>query len=613
MIPVREISKRLADVVDVVCAKLLLGGKRDRNMWKAGDASGNPGKSLTVNLEGDKKGRWCDWASADDKGDMLDLWRISRNLSLPEALKEAKEFLGINDPVEAQKSRTYQKPRDNKERSLSDAAMHFLVTERKLEPAIVNRFQVRYHPAIHINCSPPVDHPESIVFPCINLAGDLINRSYRSLPIKGKAKEVWQDAKCAPCLFGWHSLDESALTSRSILLCEGQIDAMSWTQWGIPALSIPNGSGQTWIEYEWENLAVFDTIYVSFDMDGAGRENAERAIQRLGRHRCLIVKIPGKDANECLMVGWDGTEAKKWVSSAKPPPFKNLIRGDEMEKRFLAELQPKPEAFTLEFFKIRWPDQGFYFRPGEVTTWTGKTGNGKSTFLTYLMTSAVLAKQVTFIASMEVKAETTMRKMYCATHQDERQTDASAIRFVQMFGPNIIFADCVGFIEQKLLMEMMWFSFQRYGATQFVVDSLMRINGLEENYEAQGIFMNNLQEFVKQTGSHVHIVAHSRKLADGGKPGTQDVKGSSLITNNADNCVAVIRNEDKMKKIKSGESSYQELANMHDTEISVDKSRDTGWVGSFFLKFDHLRYTFGLMKKLEDMPQPTKYQRGASH
>ncbi len=79
---------------------------------------------------------------------------------------------------------------------------------------------------------------------------------------------------------------------------------MSLYQYGFPALSVPFGGGggnkQKWLEYEFERLAVFDEIYLCFDNDKEGDIATLELVERLGRHRCRIVKLPCKDANECL-------------------------------------------------------------------------------------------------------------------------------------------------------------------------------------------------------------------------------------------------------------------------------------------------------------------------
>jgi twinkle protein len=139
---------------------------------------------------------------------------------------------------------------------------------------------------------------------------------------------------------------------------------------------------------------------------------------------------------------------------------------------------------------------------------------------------------------------------------------------------------------------MMTFSQRRYGTEHFLIDSLMRVEGLEEEYVEQGRFLNRLQEFAKNTGAHIHLVAHPRKMNEDGKPSKMDVKGSSLIPNNADNIVAVCRNFEKMKKRKDNTLTPEEERNMHDTEIRVEKQRDSGWEGRFLLRFNPYTFSF---------------------
>ena len=54
MLTPSDISKRLADRAADVARHLLPGGKREGAEWRAGDASGEKGKSLGVHLVGEK-------------------------------------------------------------------------------------------------------------------------------------------------------------------------------------------------------------------------------------------------------------------------------------------------------------------------------------------------------------------------------------------------------------------------------------------------------------------------------------------------------------------------------------------------------------------------------
>jgi len=583
IISVAEISRRLSEQSEALCKRFLPGGKVKGREWVCGSVSGDSGESMKVQLDGEHAGHWKDWAS-DEHGDMIDLWRESAGCTQGEAIKAAKEHLGIKDSAFQQSDRTYSRPdaKATQEINPKGTAQRYLYETRKIEPATINRLK--------IECS---REDKAIAFPCYSPDGTLINRSYRTIPVNGEKKKVWQDKGCAPALFGWQGISDNAYRDRTIVLSEGQIDAMTWQQWGIDALSIPNGSGQTWIEYEWDNLQAFDNVYIAFDSDGAGEENTRKAIARLGTHRCLIVKLPYKDANECLLRGSTEQDARSWLGKAEPPQMMGLVRSTELEQRILTELEPKAEVFTLPFLKGYDAESGYHPRPGDVTLWTGITGHGKSTILNGFALAYLMRNVSVFIASMEMKPEKLVVRMLRSSFGEVTQEHVKT--FVKEVGHNLIFADVMGYITQEKLFEMMKFSFQRYGITQCIVDSLMRVDNLEEDYPAQGKFMNMIQEFAKSTGCHVHLVAHPRKVSDGTRLGKLDIKGSSLIPNNADNIVSVFRNVEKDKLRRNNELTPNQEYEMHDAEVSVEKQRETGWEGSIKLKFDRKRFLYTAM------------------
>jgi twinkle protein len=94
-------------------------------------------------------------------------------------------------------------------------------------------------------------------------------------------KLIMAEADCEPCLFGWQAMDKKP----AVVLCEGEIDCMTYSQFGISALSVPFGGGkgakQQWIEYEYHNLDRFEEIWLSLN-DDVGREAAKEIARRLG-------------------------------------------------------------------------------------------------------------------------------------------------------------------------------------------------------------------------------------------------------------------------------------------------------------------------------------------
>lgn len=121
-----------------------------------------------------------------------------------------------------------------------------------------------------------------------------------------------------PCLFGWHLIDPR---QRTIAIAEGELDAMSLHQVGIPALSVNAGAGNhQWIESDWERLERFSDILVFFDCDEAGEKGAREVIQRLGPDRCRRVRFVdgSKDANEFLLKGAEHADFEELIQQAQP-------------------------------------------------------------------------------------------------------------------------------------------------------------------------------------------------------------------------------------------------------------------------------------------------------
>ena len=450
--------------------------------------------------------------------------------------------------------------------------MTYLTSERLLDPAIINRFRVEGKGSTR-----------EIVFPCYSPSGQLINRSYCKLERDEKGKKiVRQDKGCAPCLFGWQSFSEEDWKKGYVVICEGQIDAMTWRQWGHPALSIPNGSGMTWIDYNFEELEVFEKLYISFDMDG--KVSREPVSSRLGAARTAFVSIPHKDANACLKAGCGAAEAQEWLDQAKGVTPPNIHTALDLKGPFLKRMQEGDNGvgFATVLFRFFNRDQ-FKFRPGEVTLWVGISNHGKSSFLRFLFTIFLKHDQASGIASLEVPCDKTLKAMFLSTRGTSSMTPES---WLDAVGECVVFYNRVGYAEEKELCEAIEYCARRFDVKHFMVDSLMRISGLEEDYPRQGEFMNRLQEVAKKTGVHIHLVAHERKEKDeNGSPDANSIKGSSLLRNNADNIFFVRRNMEKRNALRDGKLTPQQAAGIHDTAVYLEKDRETGFTGKVLLKY----------------------------
>lgn len=579
---ISDLSVKLSQQAEDVCRLLLPGGKEKMGQWEVGSTDGSPGVSCRVRISGQYVGKWRDWANDVERGDLIDLWQAVRGCGRVETLRQVKDYLGIHETTSQIGKKKWASPEESEKiKAVSQKGKVILyLNGRGIEAATVNRFKI-------------LGDGENIIYPSYSIEGELLNRCYVKLDRVNGKKVVKQDKGCPPALWGWQGLDESAFKDRKILICEGQIDCMTWTQWGVPALSVSNGSAMGWIDYEWENLEMFSEIFLSFDSDDAGADNLRKAMNRLGLHRCRVVRLPFKDANDALAQGWTKEQALEVIENAEFPKHEGLVSASKFRSETVEEFYPNPnKPAGFKPVMLQRFDGGIEFLPGDVTVWSGHSAHGKTTLLSWLMAMVIQAGMRSMLASLEMKPSRLLSRMLKSITNKPVLTPIEIDGCFEDIDGKLFFADKIGYINKKELLDTMLFAFSRYGVEHFVIDSLMRVSGLEEDYPAQGDFLNELQAFAKTSGSHVHLVAHPRKTLDEAIPNKLDVKGSSLIMNNCDNLLVVHKNSAKEKIRRDRQLTDEENRTMFDAQIVSEKQRDKGWHGRILLKFCPATFSF---------------------
>lgn len=530
-----------------------------------GSVSGEPGESLKVRVQGDKSGVWADFAG-DDKGDLLDLIVAVRHVNIAEAIKIAKEYLGLKDPESVVPRKKYSKPSPKGVKKLTSesAVMDYLKNARMLNEDTIKMFRVS-----------DSNNGTEIAFPSYSREMELVNVKYIGIELDERGKKVVrQESGCAPILFGWQAFPSNA---REAVICEGHIDAMTWRQAGFNALSVPDGvANSNWIELEWDNLQQFDTIWLAYDNDEAGNKITPTVALRLGLHRCLVVKIDGfKDANDALQAGADPSVLISAIAHAKPISPEQIKTPVDFRNRVVEKFHP-PGGTPPGFFPVLL-EKKYGARPGEVTVWTGISGHGKSIMLSQLMIEALHCGEKVAIGSFEMRGEQTLHRMITQSELNTAPSVAEIDKVLSWMSGKLWIYDIIGNIAPTRIFELMEYSRCRHGVTQFVLDSLMKCSVGSEDYDAQRVFLNNLCSFAKEHECHIHLVAHARKGRDEKEaPGKMDVKGSGDIINQADNIICVWRNKEKEHKRANTGMTDQEDLYTPDAITYCTKQRETG-------------------------------------
>ncbi|MBF0445865.1 MAG: AAA family ATPase [Magnetococcales bacterium] len=587
---ISEIKARLNSDINRVVEKLLPDGKRVGSEWEAGDTGGSSGKSLKVHMAGNKAGLWSDFASGES-GDLISLWMACRGLGIGEALKEIKNWLGIKEPDFVGHKKSYVRPAKPKCSKPISVVRDYLTTERKISEEAITAYQVG-------------EQDRTIVFPS-KRDGELIFLKYLAVDRVNGKKKTWVSPDCEPCLFGWQAIPEAA---RAVTICEGELDAMTLWDYGYPALSVPFGGGKAgkhqWITTEFTNLDRFETIYLCFDQDSVGKESVIDLVDRLGMHRCRVVTLPRKDANQCRVDGLDKSHIDICFENSvfsSPEELKQASQyvGDVIESFYpTGDIEP---GVQLPFKKLRGK---VLFRAGELSLITGSTGSGKSQVLGQMCVSALVQGEKIVIASLEMSPKQTLKRMAKQiSGLDKPHPDY--LRFIHEFYQDKLFIfSLVGKSKVDRLLDAFEYARRRFGVTTFVIDSLMRLGVGVDDYKAQEATVYALTDFAINKNVHIHLVAHARKADT--KAGFQtmtadDVKGTSEIASNAFNIIAISRDrkhEDKLKKaeLKAGRGeSVPELEELRDKPgvyLTVAKQRNGDWDGTIALWFDLKSYQY---------------------
>lgn len=246
--------------------------------------------------------------------------------------------------------------------------------------------------------------------------------------------------------------------------------------------------------------------------------------------------------------------------------------------------------------------QVFEFREGEVSLWAGINGHGKSLLHSQVTLDLMAQGETVCIASLEMRPHKIMARML---------KQASGVRvpsqeFVNQCsiwtdGKLWLYDHC-GTSNPKTMLAVIRYAVDMFKVRHFVIDNLAKVIAGEDDYNAQKDFVNSLCAVAKDTGVHIHLIAHMRKgSSEAQVPGKFDVKGAGAITDLVDNVFVVWRNKGKEAAVRSGKDIDQ---NAPDAILMLEKQRnsegDTS-EGSYGLFFDTASNQY--LEHRQDLPR----------
>ena len=428
-------------------------------------------------------------------------------------------------------------------------AIYAYFASRKLSRETVDAFHIASDP------------DDNIVFPFYE-NGVVVFEKFRRprKPISGeKSPKEWRAPGTKAILFGM----DACVFSKPLVLCEGQIDAMSLHEAGIQnAVSVPSGcEDMSWIEHCWDWLEHFRQIILFGDNDEPGRRMVREVARRLDESRCMIVseyptrpdgKTPCKDANEILFF-YGGMKLVQMVEEAREAPVRGLIN--------LGDVAPM-DADDAEKIYTHIPalDHAIRgLRMGAVTVWSGKAGHGKSTLSGLLALQAIEQGYAVCVYSGELTKEEFQNWVNCQCAGSDfigwrKKPDGELVPTLSwdVRGAISSYYDHRLWIydnqelfdedESSSILRLFTAAYRRYDCRLFIVDNLMMaLADSDDELRDQKRFVNRLKKFARKYNVHVMVVAHPRKTKKEERLDNQDIAGSMAVGALADATIVMER------------------------------------------------------------------------
>jgi len=365
------------------------------------------------------------------------------------------------------------------------------------------------------------------------IGNDLVNVKWRT-----KDKQFIQSKGGKRCLYNL-----KAIFNEYVVICEGEIDVLSYYEAGIEAVSVPNGAS-TNTDYLNEIYEILENkkIYLALDNDEAGKKLAETLSTRFDKNNLYLVDFYDcKDANEYLLK-YGKNELKETINNAELYPDETIKIAQDYEY----EMRNLLDNGYENGLKTGWGefDKLFSFFTKKIMVVTGIPGSGKSTFIDELVLRLTLKNNIKAGVFSPENGERRIHLERLATQYLGKEFNQLTHDELSIFLNDI--DDYFNFVEIdnpnfEKLKEKIEYLVRSKGIKIFVIDPYNTLQHSKRSDETEtnyvGRFLNDLTLLAINLDLLVIVIAHPTKMrkADGQyeEPGLYNISDSANWYNKA--------------------------------------------------------------------------------
>jgi len=405
------------------------------------------------------------------------------------------------------------------------------------------------------------------------------------------------------------------INTEEVHVVEGEIDLLSYLQVGIDSvMSVPFGAGAVNakrfgdLDECFANCGdVLDPVkkfIIGVDSDAPGRNLEAELARRFGLEKCYRIIWPEgcNDANDVLVQ--HGEEAlRECINNAQPFPVDGLYQvsnfQDQLEHLYEHGLD---EGISTGSFAL---DQFYTVNPtGELCTVTGQPGDGKSSFVEWLMINLInTGMRFGMFSPEHHPVETHIARLaelidgrpFGKEHPSHvRMSDIGLKNAIQKLDDHLTFI-VPDEMERTVdhLLELSKFLVKKQGVQGIILDPWNDIdhsNMGESETQYVRESLSKIRRFARNHRCNVWLIAHptkQQKGTDGHYPVVRpwDISGSAHFYNMSDVCLSVFRDR-------------REDDNENKVEIHVQKCKQKhiGRLGMVAMNYEYYngRFSDGL-------------------
>lgn len=406
-----------------------------------------------------------------------------------------------------------------------------------------------------------------VALPYFDENGNQVGIKYRDQSPEGYGdKRYWKEKNSKSYLYGLHALPpEASSASQELVITEGEIDTLAGAESGLYViLSLPDGISKDTqqgkkldapLKYSADLLSRFDFFVLALDGDDASKAAIKELAERLGKHRCKVVKYPEgtKDLNQVL-IKYGPEKVKQVVSEAELWPMEGVAEFKD-EKDLMMELLDKGFPTIPSLGLTAGFDDMIRFIHGQINLITGIPNHGKTAFTLQLMLHLSITrgwKWGIFTPEQENPAKIGHRRLPkkafltqslveplvgCSMYRNLGMVVGGQYQSIPQMSKDV-FSVAYDFIDEHFkiieagetntlvkILEKVDYLKIKYGISGFLIDPWNKVSGvLERDNNKLSNILNKLGYFVRGRELCCFIVAHPNKI-DQSKVKIQTING----------------------------------------------------------------------------------------